>query len=297
MISKLFHVLRIIRHHELASRDVGDALRRFVALQVAARIIGQKILCPYAGEARLFCRAGMTGANANYYLGLMEFRDMAFLLHYLRPADLFVDCGANVGSYSILASKVVGARTIAFEPVPETIQHFLDNVAINHVEDLVSLRPVCVGDRDGMVKFTRSNDTTNRIFEGSGHDGELTMDVRMTTLDAELADVPRLVKIDTEGFDGEVLIGAAKTLDRDQPMSLIVELGARSGGRSDGEMSKYLESKGFSLVGYDPFRRALSTISQDERRSNNHIFVRDVADAAKRVADAPRVRVGRYASI
>ena len=57
----------------------------------------------------------MTGATGNIYAGLHEFVDMAFCLHLLRSGDLFVDVGANIGSYTVLASKVAGANSVTLE--------------------------------------------------------------------------------------------------------------------------------------------------------------------------------------
>ena len=63
----------------------------------------------------------MTGITGNIYAGLHEFADMAFVLHFLRGRRPVRRCGrANVGSYTILVSGVVGCRTIAFEPDPIT---------------------------------------------------------------------------------------------------------------------------------------------------------------------------------
>ena len=56
---------------------------------------------------------------------------MALLLHFLRPGDLFLDVGANIGSYTILASGVVRATSWAFEPDPQTSRYLRRNVAIN----------------------------------------------------------------------------------------------------------------------------------------------------------------------
>ena len=53
----------------------------------------------------------------NIYRGLFEYEDMLFLLHALRPENIFVDVGANVGAYTILSSKVVNAKSVAFEPM------------------------------------------------------------------------------------------------------------------------------------------------------------------------------------
>lgn len=71
---------------------------------------------------------GDTGLTSAYYVGLHEFEDMAFAIHLLREDDTFVDVGANLGSYSLLASGVTKANSIAFEPVPTTYNRLIDNI-------------------------------------------------------------------------------------------------------------------------------------------------------------------------
>jgi len=61
------------------------------------------IALPFVGGSVLLAIRGMTGASGNWYCGLAEFEDMALVLHALRPGELFVDIGANVGAYSVLA--------------------------------------------------------------------------------------------------------------------------------------------------------------------------------------------------
>ncbi len=73
----------------------------------------------------------MNGATGNFYTGLHEFEDMSFVLHALRSTDVFVDVGANIGSYTVLAAAVVGAQCIAFEPILETYGHLLQNVNLD----------------------------------------------------------------------------------------------------------------------------------------------------------------------
>jgi len=113
--------------------------------------------------SKLIARNGMTGATGNIYCGLHEFADMAFVLHLLRPDDLFVDVGANVGSYTVLASTVCGARTIAIEPDPETARSLQRNIDANGIGDRVAIVQAAVGDRRGRTHFTVGNDTTNRV--------------------------------------------------------------------------------------------------------------------------------------
>ncbi|MEJ7626598.1 MAG: FkbM family methyltransferase [Ferruginibacter sp.] len=79
----------------------------------------------------------MAGATGNIYMGLHEFPDMGFLLHFLRSEDLFFDIGSNIGSYTILASGQVGAKTFAFEPVPSTFSALHKNILANNLESIV----------------------------------------------------------------------------------------------------------------------------------------------------------------
>ncbi|MFN7135762.1 MAG: hypothetical protein ACK4N5_27060, partial [Myxococcales bacterium] len=108
--------LRFLSAHPVASRRLPHALLRWARWQAGSRLLGGAAIMPFVGGAVLAVERGMTGATGNVYAGLHEFEDMAFLLHYLRPNERFVDVGANVGSYSVLAGAVCRARGLAFEP-------------------------------------------------------------------------------------------------------------------------------------------------------------------------------------
>jgi hypothetical protein len=103
-----------------------SAATRVPRWQIESRICDD-VTVDWIGGRRLAARRGMTGLTGNIYAGLHEFADMAFLLHFLRPSDVFADVGANVGSYTILASGVIGCPTVAFEPDPLTAAAFERN--------------------------------------------------------------------------------------------------------------------------------------------------------------------------
>jgi FkbM family methyltransferase len=90
---------------------------------------------------------------------------MAFLLHFLRPCDQFVDIGANVGSYSVLASAVCGAKSIAFEPVLATFKRLSMNVSVNQISELVTLMNCAVGVAEGRVQFSIDRDAMNKVVD------------------------------------------------------------------------------------------------------------------------------------
>jgi hypothetical protein len=115
----MLNTLSFIRGHPLTRSQPLVAVARFAAWQIGSRL--KKVHTrSWIDGSKLVVESGMTGATGNIYCGLHEFADMAFVLHLLREGDLFLDIGANVGSYTVLASAVCGARTLAFEPDPDT---------------------------------------------------------------------------------------------------------------------------------------------------------------------------------
>ena len=212
----------------------------------------------------------MTGATGNLYVGLHEFAEMAFLLHFLRPGDLFADVGANVGSYSVLAGAAVGADVIAFEP-GEAFLWLVRNLKLNGLgKD--QARCTAVGATNGTASFTSGKDTMNRI------DSDGVRTVPITTLDVACRErAPALIKIDVEGFEGDVLQGAASVLENPRTQAVIMELNSP-------DARPRLERQGFTCCGYDPFRRSMIEI---EPTAANGIFVKDPSATAHRVAKAP----------
>ena len=242
---------------------------------------------------------GLTGASGNIYVGLHEFEDMAFVLHALRPDDLFADVGANIGSFTVLASAVVGARTVCFEPAEKTYGWLLKNIAINQIESLVIAHREVVGAASGRVDFTQNLDCVNHVAstksprrDCSPHD---TADVAMVTLDAALkGDCPRVIKIDVEGFETAVVRGAGSILRRPELLAVVMELNG-SGiryGYEEPELRAQMHSLRFHEYSYAPFERALHPLNIElDQLAGNIIFVRDVQKISERLKTAPTVNV------
>ena len=133
---RLLQLLRFIVSQPLNSDARLAALSRFFRWQLASRLIKQPISLPFINDTVLLAQSGMTGATLNWYCGLHEPIEMAFALHVLRPGDLFVDVGANVGSYSILAGGAVKADVISVEPIPSTFQWLQRNIRLNDLNQI-----------------------------------------------------------------------------------------------------------------------------------------------------------------
>lgn len=286
----MLHHLRYLLSHPLGGRRPARAIARWVRWQVGSRLALGPVVVPWVAGTRLLAAPGLTGATGNVYCGLHELEDMAFVLHALRPDELFVDVGANVGSYTVLAGGAVGARVVAFEPVPEARGWLEQNVGINRLGERVEVRAVAVGDAEGEVRMTCDADTMNRVVGGE-HPGP-TVAVPLGRLDALLADHepsrPAVVKVDVEGHERAVFEGARATLGQSELVGLVLEHGA--GPEEERRLRADLATLGLSPVHYDPFARRLWPRT-DLDRGGNVIYVRDLARAQARVTAARRFAV------
>ncbi|MCX7177138.1 MAG: FkbM family methyltransferase [Proteobacteria bacterium] len=231
----------------------------------------------------------MTGATGNWYCGLHEMREMAFVLHFLRADDHFLDVGANVGSYSVLAGGAVGARVTSVEPIPETFAHLDRNVALNGLSGRVRTCQCGLSDFSGTLRFTKDLDCVNHVLAQG--ESLRAIEVPVHTMDEMIgADVPVLIKIDVEGHERSVLLGANRTLADPRLLAVVMETNG-SGiryGIDDAELIALMQGHGFSAFGYDPFGRRLVAADQSE---GNTIFIRERATVEARLRDARSYRL------
>jgi FkbM family methyltransferase len=288
----LGETLRLLWQHPLAARDRVAAVRRWARWQIGSRLVGGSAIVPFVDETVLSVRRGMTGATGNVYVGLHEFADMGFVAHFLREGDRFLDVGANVGSYTVLAAGARRADTIAIEPVPGTFRDLMTNVRLNGLESRAKALNVGLAASPGTLRFTTSLDTTNHVVAGGGEEADTT-EVPVTTLDDVVgACPPVLVKIDVEGFESQVLAGARKTLASPETQALIVELNGAANryGLDVRETRREIEALGFRPFAYDPLSRSLTPWNPTEL-DGNYLFLRDPAATERRVRTAPPIRV------
>lgn len=255
----LLNILRFIARHPLTKDRPLQAILRFLFWQIQCRLTKAPIAKPFAGNTRLWMQRGWTGVTGNLYTGLHEYEDMAFLLHFLRPEDVFVDVGANMGSYSILAAGVCGADTIALEPVPTTFKRLLENIRLNQLEGKINPVNAAAGEATGELLFTTSGDTTNHIATVNDLD---TIPVPVIPLDSILERHPSLIKIDVEGYETAVLRGARQTLRDKNLKALIIELNG-SGERygfDETKIHRELLQLGFQSCRYQPDTRTIQEL-------------------------------------
>jgi len=292
-VNSLLKIIRFIWRHPLASRNRPLAFKRFLFWQIGQQLRPRPVTCPFVDDSVLVVEKGMAGATGNIYTGLLEFEDMGFLLHVLRPEDVFADVGANVGVYTILAARNAGARVISFEPIPSTFRRLQRNVQANKVSDRVDLKCFGVGDKAETLRFTEAMDAVNHVLgENESAGSHAVIEVPVRTLD-ELLDgrQPVVFKIDVEGFEWPALQGAGKLLASQSLRAIIIELngcGSRY-GYNDETIHSLLVGHGFSPYTYEPFSRKLKKL--DTYGNLNTIYIRDLDWTARRLEEARKYRI------
>lgn len=136
----------------------------------------------------------------------------------LRPGDTFVDVGANLGLMTLHAARLVGSggKVISFEPHPTYFKRLQDHITMNRFQNVQAIN-MAAGSRDGVQTIYDFPDVSiGRSSLIDAPDGKAVAEVKVEKLDSALARLGvnklRLIKIDVEGFENEVLLGAEDTL-------------------------------------------------------------------------------------
>lgn len=284
MISTVRHLMRITMRHPIARHRPAAALLRIARWQLRSRGSSGPVVVPWVDDSRLVMRRGMTCASGNVYWGLGEFPDMAFVIHLLRPGDLFFDVGANVGGFTVLASKVCGAESWAFEPAAETVGALRANIDENGIDELVTVHQMAVGDQDGQIGFTVGLEAANHIAAEGDTDIQMVDICRLDTVARGTS--PTFMKIDAEGAEPDVLAGGREILAA--PSLLAIQIETEPSFPVHGpEMRRMLGEAGFVERYYDPFTRRLHEENVG-LHPNNRLFVREGEALAARLREAPK---------
>ncbi len=166
----------------------------------------------------------------------------------LKEGDIFVDAGANIGFYTVLAGKIVGSngRVIAIEMMPETTCILKQHVSINHLTNVVIIEQALADEagKEIAVKIPEGQHGQASIMSSKAP-GNAVVYVRTTTLAQVLSDIEEvaLMKMDLEGAELLALEGAGDTLQRIR--GIIYE------DWGDERVGNVLRSEGFSVERLD----------------------------------------------
>lgn len=234
--------------------------------------------------------SGFHPAYAQMRAGTFEVEETALLTKLLARADRFVDIGANLGYYTCLALQS-GKPVVAFEPQAQNLQCLYRNLLVNGWHESIEVFPLALSDQPGLLElYGASGPSASLVKNWAGYTSRYHQKVPVSTLDnilaGRFAGERLLVKIDVEGAEHAVLLGAMATLARTPKPAWLLEVclqefhpeGLNPGFR---EIFQLFWSHGYLAYAVSDFLRPVTPADVDrwwiERRSDagsfNYVFV------------------------
>ena len=218
------------------------------------------------------------------YCGSFESGERQFISHYLRPGEIFVDVGANIGMFTLIASQKVGekGRVYSFEPCSRTYSRLVKNVDLNELNNVECLQ-IALSDHSGESAMNVSLDGYDAwnsfapLTAGNSFAREKVCAARWDDFAEEhrLAGRVALMKIDVEGWENHVLTGGREIFSRPDAPVLQIEFtdeAAQSAGTSCESLYRQLESLGYRMFVYEPKTRKLIPDPLRERYPYLNLF-------------------------
>ena len=228
-MNKLFTYLRyffdFIKHNEF----------RFLYYSIAYVVNGstpRKSSYYKSSLGKFFVRKGSLDFQFGNFA--YEWEVKKFVYQHVHEYDVFLDIGANIGTYAILfAGK--GLTGFAFEPVRSNLVALAKNIELNHLQDKVKIMPFALGSYNRTANFTFDSVNTGASHLTDVHIAEEEIanpefeDSQIVTLDSLIDEMnidpskKILVKIDVEGMEVDVLKGAARFIQKYPHLLIVME--------------------------------------------------------------------------
>ena len=188
--------------------------------EVAVRTDYGYLLVPLEDEALLLAMTETAGQ--------LEPGTLSVLLSLLKPGDVMLDVGANIGTLCLPAARQVGptGRIIAIEPTPRTASVLRRSLALNALNDRVELIECAAGETEAVERFTICSAAAHNSLVAPDGEGE-QIDVAIRPLDSCVppGQPVNLAKLDVEGAELQAWRGMGRIISESPDLAVIVEFG------------------------------------------------------------------------
>jgi FkbM family methyltransferase len=186
--------------------------------------------------------------------GIYEKYETELFKRLVKNGMVVVDIGANVGYYTLLASRLVGdkGRVFAFEPEPNNYDLLCKNIKVNKCRNVVPIRKAVFSSSGKIELFLDKNNLGAHSLSERNVNKPISIMVEATSLDDYFRNAPKIdvMKLDVQGSEMHVLEGMVNTMYHNDELQMIMEFwprGLRNSGSSPAGFLKKLKESGFEL--------------------------------------------------
>jgi FkbM family methyltransferase len=211
--------------------------------------------------------------------GSYEPFEVSVVQRLLRPGDCFIDVGAHIGYYTVIAARAVGpgGRVYAFEPAPRNFELLVRNVDVNIYQDRVTASCCAIGAESGSCRLylNEDNQGDHRIL-ANGHQRRSAIDVPLQTLDESIDEgvAVNLIKMDIQGAEFLALSGMSRLLSENADLAIALEFwpeGITQSGFQPAAVLDLARRQQFDVHLIDEPKQRLRMLSEKEIMDHCHI--------------------------
>jgi len=165
-----------------------------------------------------------------------ETAEKEFVKLFLDKGDVFIDVGANIGLFTLIAARIIGnkGKIISIEPTKKTFERLKEHIELNRYKNIIPIN-LALSDKKGIAilkKDMTGYDAWNSLAKPTKGNLIVSENVLTTTLDEIVKEYQldniKLIKIDVEGWEIPVMLGGEKILYSKKPPALIVEFTSKN---------------------------------------------------------------------
>ncbi len=241
-----------------------------------------------------------TDSLISYYLFLGQFEnaEIAFMKKFLNEGDVFIDIGANIGLFTIMAGRKVGSsgKVYAFEPVSKTYERLNENISLNKFSNCLSFHLALSNQKASMTINTPQGwydaHSTLTSTPSRGEGDMKTEQIEASTIDILISQyremgLAALIKIDVEGWERYVLEGGADFFRSKNAPTLMVEFADDNLQSLDGSCAQLYEQLveyGYNIYKYDASANLLMPSPRKEVYGyENLIASKNISEVQRRI--------------
>jgi len=245
---------------------VRQVLPEFRLQQQLASIFGRSVDVGVMGKTfNMDLRDGAVSSTL-YAEGVWEPEETKFLAKTLQLGMVFVDVGANIGYYTVIASAIVGntGKVFAFEPDPKNFALLQKNIAGNYCQNVIAEQRAIAASAQRLLLYRSSNNSgDHRIYQPQGEfihqhgKRRSPIAVEALSLDDYFKDIPtriNFLKMDIQGAEYGAFVGMRKTLQQNSDITILAEFWPKGLGQAGVSPQVFLDEvrgSGFKIYRLD----------------------------------------------